>query len=334
MTTVDANSAALDLGGLSLIDRLKCFNAKERYWVVRQALGHFQPTDAFVQAAAKAAGVLPPSESAHSAIYLAMDYHLNWLHAALGSWTPDAKESIENACLPKGSYFGMVEAYKRRFGRLNFRGSPPPPQSSDAACGTGMRIAPWCRAAIENSQEDVDLLLAYPRPDGVTQIILIEAKCIDGFTEEQLESKAVRLAGILEARDNVSMPVDVKLILMSPKKLQSEATVDSRLSIVRSHCERGQGHSDAPHRRNNASTNLVPTTRSETNPDGWGWMNLEVVSPDPEGLWVVKFGTGAKEDREASQTAGKKKERYFWSRWRLERRKDICMEHDQAAARD
>lgn len=76
--------SAFDSQSLSLIDRLRCFNAKERYWVVRHALGQFHPSDAFMREAANAAGVPAPGESAHSAVYLAMDYHLNWLHAALG----------------------------------------------------------------------------------------------------------------------------------------------------------------------------------------------------------------------------------------------------------
>lgn len=199
MNTSDSTDAKPDFTALSLIDRLKCFNAKERYWAVRQALGHFQPSDVFIRAAAKAAGVCPPSESAHSALYLAMDYHLNWLHAA-----------FSGRCMP-GDKAGEKKYWSYDEMPMNI-----PTVDGD-------------RQAVENSQEDVDLLLAYEVSKGfetVTQIILIEAKCSSEFTDGQLKSKLDRLALIAsEARGSYPL-LDIRFVLMSPNASDSQKIQD------------------------------------------------------------------------------------------------------------
>ena len=153
---------------LSLIERLGRFNAKERYWLVREALGHFEPRPAFVRAVAAAIGVDEPPAAT---VYAAMDYHLNWLWAALTPHTPGD-------------------------------GMPAPRDASDAN-------------PIRNNQEDVDLLLAWERADGVTQLVLVEAKCTTRFTREQLTSKLQRFRAIRHAA-NLRGRVDIKLLLISP----------------------------------------------------------------------------------------------------------------------
>jgi hypothetical protein len=252
-----------------LIDRLKCFNAKERYWVVRQALGHFHPSDTFVRSTAQAAGVAAPDQCAQSVVFLAMDYHLNWLHAALTGQEPDG-EPIPNQ-------------------RLGF----------DAASHEE-------RFQIENSQEDIDLLLAYLRPDGWTQIILIEAKCTSGFTMEQLQSKATRLCGILKDARLTENRIDIKLVLLSPDGSQSLKSLKS----ARDYCkEHGAGE-------------LIPEPKSGKES---GWLPLVVRPLDPKGFWVVKFGTGKQSSAEtdARRAIGNAKQRYFWKTWRLTHRRAV-----------
>lgn len=171
-----------------LIARLAQFNAKERYWLVRQALGGFSPDPAFLKTVIDVAGVakVPPV----SDVYMAMDYHLNWIHAALsGREFPD-KEDWEN---PGGHQ------------------DPIRP-----------------RRAIEGNQEDVDLLLAYPatNEDGheFTQLVFVEAKCGGAFTDKQLKSKFDRLALILGQRESGAIPwrFDARIVLMSPTKPDDE----------------------------------------------------------------------------------------------------------------
>lgn len=157
---------------LSLVERLRRFNAKERYWLVRQVLGHFDPCPEFIRAVAAAIQVEEPRADE---VYAAMDYHLNWLWAALTPHTPGD-------------------------------GMPAPRDAADAN-------------PIRNNQEDVDLLLAWERADGITQIVLGEAKCTTPFTPGQLESKWKRFAAIRHAADRRDR-VDMKLLLVSPPGTQ------------------------------------------------------------------------------------------------------------------
>ncbi|MEO7360978.1 MAG: hypothetical protein ABI120_11650 [Gemmatimonadaceae bacterium] len=274
---------------LSLIDRIKRFNAKERYWVLREVLGEFPFIHNFAVRAAKAAGVEPP-EITNSSLYFAMDYHLNWLYAALSGYGPGD-------------------------GYPNHRFSGPD-ELADVVEGDGgskAGILEEDRALIENSQEDVDLLLAWRRADGVTQLILAEAKCTDRFTKEQLKSKANRLCGILRPRPSDPCPndqkIDVKLILLSPVRLQQQNTIENRLNELRDYC-----------RKNNCA-NLIPATGTLGSPDT-GWMPMQSV-PE-EAFWVVKFGPRVSNEdpqaREERRAAGKEKSRWFWPTWRLEAR--------------
>lgn len=270
---------------LSLIDRLKCFNAKERYWVVHAALGHFKPSREFLEDAAKAAGVPPPVIGCpDKSIFLAMDYHLNWLCAALWvALTPSAKAGTP----------------------ISNRRSPSANMTQDH--GTAGLLGNG-RALMENSQEDVDLLLAYPRPDGITQVILIEAKCTGTFTPSQLGSKFSRLEGILDSIGKEGFVgasnVNVKMILMSPSRPSSKnASIEKDTTKI--------------------PAMLVPDTRSNSE-DDIPWLPLMTTSPDPSGFWFVKFGGSGKEDAESirqRQQAGKKKESWYWPEPSLQYRK-------------
>ena len=64
-----------------LINILESFNRKERFFLVAQALGNpkFELSDDFRQKLGDTVGVSIPTEK----VFVAMDYHLNWVHASL-----------------------------------------------------------------------------------------------------------------------------------------------------------------------------------------------------------------------------------------------------------
>ena len=64
-----------------LIELLESFNRKERFFLISQAVGEFQLSDDFRRELAKAIKVDVP----HGA-FTAMDYHLDWLTAALQAY--------------------------------------------------------------------------------------------------------------------------------------------------------------------------------------------------------------------------------------------------------
>ena len=92
--------------------------------------------------------------------FVAFDYHLNWLHAAIqlthGDW---------------------------EIGK-------PAPKATVPSEGS--------RKAIERNQEDIDLLVAWDSPKGWTGIALVEAKAYSGWTNKQVQSKAARLALVFD----------------------------------------------------------------------------------------------------------------------------------------
>ena len=66
---------------LDLVDILESFNRKERFFLVSQALGKpaFELSDDFRQKLGDTVGVTIPTEK----VFVAMDYHLNWVHSSL-----------------------------------------------------------------------------------------------------------------------------------------------------------------------------------------------------------------------------------------------------------
>ena len=61
-----------------LIELLESFNRKERFFLVRQAVGEFQLSDEFRRELGDATNLAIPRDA-----FTAMDYHLEWLTAAL-----------------------------------------------------------------------------------------------------------------------------------------------------------------------------------------------------------------------------------------------------------
>lgn len=313
----------------SVIQRLQCFNAKERYWAVRQALGHFQPDPAFVESAVRAAGVPGPKNMADlSTVFLAMDYHLNWLNAALTTYKPD-QVGIPNVELRNAEKWRVANA--KPSAAKTSQGD-----TSIRAVASRPSYEPFLRYQVENSQEDIDLLLAYERADGVTQIILIEAKCTSSFTAAQLRSKAVRLAGILEDKPRLASTVDVRLVLMSPRPTESskaEKSLKDAITGLHDYLSRARTPDMTPIGATAASEasdtlianryeQLVPNPATGDDTEIAGWMPMQVSPFDPKGFWLVDFGNEKNGETKAARlAAGKKGERWRWDRWNLRRRK-------------
>ena len=141
----------------TLEEALALFNRKERFILLDQATGalnHLHLGAAFARDLSKVLGLTVPAGA-----YIAMDYHFDWLYAAiqtyLGRWSSDG---------------GVLHA---------FEGQPV--------------HAP----ALTASQEDADLVVAWD--DGKTRhLVLIEAKAYSGWTNAQLESKICRLRQIFD----------------------------------------------------------------------------------------------------------------------------------------
>ena len=64
-----------------LIELLESFNRKERFFLISQAVGEFQLDDDFRRELGKAINVDVPHDA-----FTAMDYHLDWLTAALSAY--------------------------------------------------------------------------------------------------------------------------------------------------------------------------------------------------------------------------------------------------------
>lgn len=259
----------------NLIQRLQNFNAKERYWLIHQALGGFTPKREFINSVALAAGVDAPSDTIEvTDIYLAMDYHLNWLFAALTELKPPPLK-------PPGQFTPLIN---KRIG----------PDASGEQIAEA--LPKGVRALLENSQEDIDLLIAYPRVYGGTQILLVEAKCIGNFTTPQIESKVTRLVGLLTALKELgcleSAEIDVKLILMSPNAPSKGFTESMR----------GMTFSNLVCAPSPAAKSILP------------WIKMNISIPETKDFWFVKFGgrieSGDVRDKRSS--AGKAGSRWYW----------------------
>jgi len=139
----------------ALVDCLESFNRKERFFLVAEALGNrkFSLCAEFKKKLHKAFHLPEFSED----VFVAMDYHLDWLYAALVLATGGAERKAISNPIPD---------------------SNPP-----------SRI-------IQGNQEDIDLLVAFEAIDGVNHVLLLEAKVESPWDKEQLERKFQRLDAI------------------------------------------------------------------------------------------------------------------------------------------
>ncbi|NKI35155.1 hypothetical protein HFP89_08250 [Wenzhouxiangella sp. XN79A] len=130
-------------------------------------------------------------------IFIEMDYHLNWLYAALANAARSADaESPENKKL--GPFPNEWQLDKKEWPAIGDRNQRP----------------------IQNNQEDVDLLVAWfdRRWAKPFRLVLIEAKLDSSWDSKQFEKKRERLTLIKEDADKLVTKdfIQWNFVLLSP----------------------------------------------------------------------------------------------------------------------
>ena len=153
-----------------MIQILELFNRKERFFLVAEALGlrscsgepAFSLSDCFRKQLNAKIKVEIPLEP--EMVFVAMDYHLDWLQAALTLAHTSQDEKSKFCNEGKVTFCNVWNVWN--------------------ACNEGK--------AIEGTQKGVDLLVAF-KVGETPHLILVEAKAYSGWTNPQLSSKAKRL---------------------------------------------------------------------------------------------------------------------------------------------
>ncbi len=170
-----------------IIQNLHAFNRKERDRLMKFALcrGEYPQHRISVELwklVRPSNGRLQRPKPEH--MFLGMDYHLNWLYAALVAPTCDDHE-LKN---------GIQNDWKF----TNNRRKDKP---------------------IQGNQQDVDLLVAWH--DGkrsALNLTLIEAKLDSGWLENQFAAKLDRIKKIVLEAEHFGIPLECSLLLLSPTK--------------------------------------------------------------------------------------------------------------------
>jgi hypothetical protein len=163
-----------------LEQKLAHFNRKERFLLVGQALGN--PAFALGEPFRNSLAELLHRPVPHEA-YCAMDYHLDWLFAAV-MW---AEGKVHPGNL-----------MPREF----------------VASATGMPTD----LTVTGNQSDIDLLIAWTDSRNRGQIALLEAKGFSGWSNKQMGYKLARLGAMFGEADSPRFEdVDVHLVLVGPK---------------------------------------------------------------------------------------------------------------------
>lgn len=175
-----------------LMRTIEAFNRKERFFLFSYATGNndrgLTLSSEFRSRLGKEIGLTVPPEARG---YL--DYHIDWLHAAvLLARDPDS---------------GL--------NRPNWEPGTQEPELKPTI--------PWVSTG---SQEDIDLVVAFER-DGVTWLVLIEAKAETNWTNKQVRSKAERLRHIFGGGElDPASRIQPVFCLMSPRRPGRLAPID------------------------------------------------------------------------------------------------------------
>ena len=171
-----------------LIAILESFNRKERFFLISHALRGpqgkpvFTLADDFRQELEDKVEICIPGKD----VFVAMDYHLDWLYAGLTKW------QAANAGVTGKSVF------------------PNPWSEFPDIKGKKVKV-------VRGDSEDVDLLVAF-RQGGQYHLILVEAKAYSGWSNDQLKSKANRLREIFGDDGKGFGGVKPHFCLMGPKE--------------------------------------------------------------------------------------------------------------------
>lgn len=171
-----------------IIKNLHNFNRKERDHLMKFALSE---TPTHPQISKELWRAIRPDNGKRQRpnptnMFVGMDYHLNWLYAALVLSEQYEKDGIDN------------------------QPNEWPDFAQDAGEPKSVPIQP--------NQEDVDLLVAFEHTDGVMYLILIEAKLDSGWDSDQFLSKTQRLEAIKRVSDklNPKLKIEWRFVLASP----------------------------------------------------------------------------------------------------------------------
>lgn len=195
-----------------LVENLKALNAKERDHLMRFAyLGETGPydkeikrwlSDEMTAALLTKTGFSEPENA--RCVFAGMDYHLDWIHAALTL-----------SCLG----VAVSDAFNQK---------KPTPYSCDelAICGEKDDVT---LRPISGRQEDVDLAVVFTN-GGETVLLFIEAKGVASVDNCQLARKLIRLDRILESSRALEheFRLNCKFVLVAPEwaKERPESVID------------------------------------------------------------------------------------------------------------
>ena len=156
-----------------MMEALMAFNRKERYHLICEAVigGQMQLNEGFRKSLKEESGIEIPVDA-----FVAMDYHLDWISAAVQLATNNI--SAQDAAQSSEDFSNRLSG------------------SDDVLSG---------------NQEDVDLLVAFLSGKKI-YLILVEAKADSGWTSKQLKSESKRLKAILN--DTVGEWIDPRLVLI------------------------------------------------------------------------------------------------------------------------
>ncbi|MCC6961587.1 MAG: hypothetical protein IT301_17195 [Dehalococcoidia bacterium] len=174
-----------------MLKTIEAFNRKERFFLFAYATGNDSRglvlSPVFRASLGAALGLEVPPEARGF-----VDYHIDWLHAAV-----------------------LLESAPAGANSPNWQ-----PGTAEPA---GQPTVPWVSTG---NQEDIDLLVVFER-DGVTWLLLVEAKAETEWTNKQVRSKAERFRRIFgSASIDPAAPVQPRFCLMSPHRPQGLTAVD------------------------------------------------------------------------------------------------------------
>lgn len=184
-----------------LIEILESFNRKERFFLISHVLNGRQENEFTLspdfrkELSSTFDGVEIPEPPER--VFVAMDYHFDWLYASLEKW-----KAIKAGKPEKSTFRNPWSEFCDKHGKK-------------------VRV-------VRGSSEDVDLLVAFRKGD-LYHLIMVEAKAYSGWTNSQLASKAKRLQEIFGENGMARQEVKPHFCLIGPKestKLETSSLPD------------------------------------------------------------------------------------------------------------
>jgi hypothetical protein len=189
---------------MTLVEALKKFNRKERYWLIRNALGEksgkLDLDPEFCNSLQERLSITVPKDA-----WWAMDYHLDWLVAALHLFNCKGERKAYKK--QRNPILELVKITKEKITN---------------------KLVEVAISLVNGTQEDADFIVAFDNT-----LIFIEAKGDAGWDYEQLSSKIGRLQGI--EKEMHFNGLTSYFLLMAPIALQEEflvAELDAKMKRI------------------------------------------------------------------------------------------------------